>query len=437
LTTDHIEHDDASQMKRLGYAQELYRHLRGVQNFAISFSIIGITVGCTNSFHQALSSVGGAAIGLGWWVGCALSAIFALGMAQIGSAFPTAGGLYHWASILGGRGLGWLTAWLNMMGLVVILSSTLVGTHQFFMDALGGPLGWQASRVNQAIWVVLFGLSYGVVNHFGIRLTARLTDFSGLLIFVIVLVLSATLLLATPQLDWSRLVQFDNFSGAAGGDVWPTNPHIWQLFALGLVMPLYTMTGFDASAHTAEETQDASRNVPKAILHCIIWATLMGGVLVISLLLAIPDLAQTARLGSGAFVSILNARLHPQAVVVFLYLILVTQWMCGLALVTSCSRMINAFARDGGLPASQTLRRIHPRWLTPVAAIWVVVILSVLIVLLTPDYTTLVSVALIFLFISYGLPILAGWRALGRRWAGAGRAWGRGTWGAGTKWSAC
>ena len=105
--------DDKRILHSMGYAQELLRGMRTFQNFAISFSIICILSGGINSFAQGLSSVGGAAIGIGWPLACLFSLFFALAMGQIGSAYPTAGGLYHWGSILGGRGLGWLTAWFT------------------------------------------------------------------------------------------------------------------------------------------------------------------------------------------------------------------------------------------------------------------------------------------------------------------------------------
>ena len=109
--------EDKKLLHGMGYAQELQRSMSKFSNFAISFSIICILSGGINSFAQAISSVGGAGAGIGWITGCIISGMFALSMAQIASAFPTAGGLYHWASILGNRFWGWLTAWLNLLGL--------------------------------------------------------------------------------------------------------------------------------------------------------------------------------------------------------------------------------------------------------------------------------------------------------------------------------
>jgi amino acid transporter len=79
-------------------------------SFAISMSTICIVAGGVTSFHVGLCGVGGAAIGLGWPLGCLFALVVALTMGQLASAFPRAGGPYQWAAILGGRGWGWVTA---------------------------------------------------------------------------------------------------------------------------------------------------------------------------------------------------------------------------------------------------------------------------------------------------------------------------------------
>src|SRR3954452_16608732 len=132
------KHEDIKVLHSMGYAQELERRLSRFSNFAISFSIICILSGGINSLAQATSGAGGIGIGLGRLLGCFVSLVFAVAMPQIGSAYPTAGGLYHWGSILGNRFTGWLTAWLNLLGLVTVLGAINVGTWGFFAGAFAG-----------------------------------------------------------------------------------------------------------------------------------------------------------------------------------------------------------------------------------------------------------------------------------------------------------
>src|SRR6478609_8831133 len=168
---------DVHILHSMGYAQELERRMSSFSNFAVSFSIICILSGGINSLAQAISGVGGAAIGIGWPLGCFVSGVFALAMSQISSAYPTAGGLYHWGSILGNRFTGWLTAWFNLLGLVTVLGAIRVGTYYFFMGSFGTPyFGLADTTLTRIVFLAIITGGQALVNHMGIGLTAKLTD---------------------------------------------------------------------------------------------------------------------------------------------------------------------------------------------------------------------------------------------------------------------
>src|SRR5882724_7827772 len=187
-TAESESSDDVKLLHSMGYAQELLRRMSGFSNFAISFSIICILAGGITSLQLGLSAVGGAAAGIIWPVGVAFCFVVALCMAQIASAFPTAGGLYHWSSILGGRGWGWAAAWFNLGGLIFVTAAVNVGTYQLFVNFIGPLLGVNTTKltlVHQIVSVALITGSQALLNHFGIRVTTQLTDFSGYLILVV------------------------------------------------------------------------------------------------------------------------------------------------------------------------------------------------------------------------------------------------------------
>jgi amino acid transporter len=418
--------DDASVLARLGYAQELSRTLGGFSNFAISLSIICILAGGITSFHIGYCSVGGAAIGLGWPLACLFSLAVALSMAQIASAFPTAGGLYHWASILGGRGCGWATAWFNLAGLVTVLAAINVGTYRFFA-ATWCPQ-WLEEPGIEVLAVLAITASQALVNHLGIRLTSRLTDSSGYLILVLSLLLPLALAIYSGPWDFSRLVTFTNHSGLPHAEpVWPAVESLPALFLMGLLLPAYTITGFDASAHVAEETLQASAAVPRGIVNSVIVSGLMGWVLLCTLVLSMPDATEGARQGPLVVPWIMLSVLPAWLAEGIFGGILAAQYLCGLATVTSASRMAYAFARDGGLPASRTLCRVSPRFRTPAAAIWAVSTAAVFFTIFTPVYSTITVVCTILIYVSYLLPISAGLRAFGRSWKRFG-PWQLGAW---------
>jgi amino acid transporter len=428
--------DDERTLKRLGYAQELQRSMSGFSNLALSMSVICILAGGVTSFHVGLCSVGGAAIGLGWPLVCLFSLSVAATMGQVASAFPTAGGLYHWSAILGGRGWGWATAWFNLAGLITVLAAINVGTYEFVASALGPWLGFDPKSLSEsgqvtvrvAVMAALTG-SQALCNHAGIRWTTRLTDFSGYWILFIATVLTIALLVAAPNLEPARLLSFSNFSGLPAGDseVWPRTDSIGWLFLLGLLLPAYTFTGFDASAHTAEETLGASANVPRGIVRSVLVSGLFGWLMLSAVVLAAPDLAEAARAGEGAFVSILRAVLPGWLAAALLAGIAVAQYLCGLATVTSASRMVYAFARDGGLPLSPLLRLVSPIYRTPAPAIWLVAALAVAFTIYSRVYSTIAAVCAIFLYVSYVLPAALGLFAHGRTWTRMG-PWDLGRW---------
>ncbi|CAN5215389.1 amino acid permease [soil metagenome] len=408
--------EDTRQLHSMGYAQELARSMGGFSNFAISFSIICILSGGINSLAQATSGAGGAAIGIGWPLGCMISGVFAIAMAQIASAYPTAGGLYHWGSILGNRFTGWLTAWFNLLGLVTVLGAINVGTYYFFIGAFGTQFGFTDSMPHLVIFLAVITGAMALVNHVGIGLTARLTDFSGYLIFATALALTIACLVYAPSYEFGRLFTFANYSGEAGANVWPPVSNGW-VFALGLLMPIYTITGYDASAHTAEETKKAAHSVPRGIVSSVWWSALFGYIMLCAFVLVLPNMDEAAKQGWNVFFWAMDSQIPATLKTVLYAAIVISQWLCGLATVTSISRMMFAFSRDGGLPFSRSLASVSKKYRTPVHSIWVGAILSVLFVWgakaveasgVTPVYTIVVSCTVIFLFFSFAIPIALG-----------------------------
>jgi amino acid transporter len=428
--TDHHD-EDVKVLHSMGYSQELSRRMGGFSNFAISFSIICILAGGIGAYQVAFSAGGGGSIGIGWIVGSIFALLVAAAMGQIASAYPTAGGLYHWGSILGGRGWGWATAWINLIGLLFVVSSVNYGVYLLLRDlVLVGVFKMNPesfTKTHLTIAVVLITLSQATLNYVGIRVTTILTDFSGYLILTVSIVLIAGLLLASPvELDFSRLVTFTNNTGDPGGGIWPGTSSLFFAFVLGLLHVCYTITGFDASAHTAEETRDAQRAVPRGMMTAVFWSALFGWLLVAAVLLAMPSMTEGAAKGSGVFGYALESSGMAQWLKDLLAIgIVICNYLCALAGLTSLSRMIFAFARDGGIPgASPFLRRVNPKHRTPGAAIWTGAILCIILGRICgedPDaYIILASGCAVFLYVSYIMPIGAGIFAEGKRWTKKG-----------------
>src|SRR4029079_10416813 len=375
---------------------------------------------------------------------CALVVPAAMG--QVASSYPTAGGIYHWSSILGGRGFGWAAAWFNLLGLLFVVSSVNFGLFNLFRDLfLAQVLGmdvtaWTSTgELSQGWWIQTIFITavtvvQAILNHYFLRITTILTDWSGYIIMATAIVLTLALLAFAPSLNFGRLFTFTNFTGDAGVGVWPQAQVFLYVAALGLLHAVYTITGFDASAHTSEETRNAQREVPKGMIRSVWWSALFGYLMVCAMVLALPDQTDTAtntvtdgvtagaKQGWASFNWLIQSSAMPFVLKALVIIgIVVSNFLCALGGLTSCSRMLYAFARDGGLPMSDVLKQVSPIYRTPGAAIWVGGVLSIIATLYGGAFLVLSTGCAVFLYLSYLMPISAALKGeLGGEWTNKG-----------------
>ncbi len=454
--------EDEKVLHGMGYAQELSRRMGTFQNFAISFSIICILSGGLASFGIGIGTTGPWMATIGWVIGGIFALIVAACLGQIASAYPTAGGLYHWSSILGGKMWGWLTAYTNLLGLLFVIPAVNVILYGFIRDLFwSGILGYDTSNwtnffdpahttfTHGFVVVAIITGAQCLLNHFGIRLTSLMTDISGYLIFVITVILTILLFMNIKSFDLGSAFTFVNTTSTAG-----VAPAYGTFIAIlmGMLYPLFTITGFDASAHTAEETRDAQNTVHKGMMQSVFWSLVFGFIMALGLVLALPavyapllaDAKQTLLsadamkalagikggpspadmtvLGPNAFIAIMTYLILPSFMgKVCAIGIVVANFFCALSAVTSTSRMVYAFARDRGLPGA--LAAVNASHRTPVAAIWFTGIVSFILVVLTAPlnaFNALSTGCAMYLYMSYAMPIMAGMIAEGKTWTSHG-----------------
>ena len=130
---------DSQDLERLGYAQALLRTVGGFSNFAISFSIISILTGAVTLYDYGLSMGGPREMTLGWPLVTLGTLLVALSMAELSSAIPTSGAMYHWSAELGDPTWAWFTAWFNIIGLVTVIAAIDYGCARFLVPIIGLP----------------------------------------------------------------------------------------------------------------------------------------------------------------------------------------------------------------------------------------------------------------------------------------------------------
>jgi amino acid transporter len=254
--------EDEKHLARLGYKQDLNRSWSGFSNFAISFSIISILAGCFTNFGAGFNNGGPISISWSWPILGAFILIIGFTMSELVSAYPTSGGIYWWASKLGGPAAGFFTGWLNLIGLIAVTAGVSYGCATFIDLTISTYSTSYADNYSLTrvflIFVVVLAL-VSVLNIFSGHLMAIMNNVSvwwhvvGASAIVLILVF-------VPDQHQSFSYVFTeryNNSGYAGGGT--GSAAFWfAIVPFGFLLTQYTITGFDACAHVSEETKGAS-----------------------------------------------------------------------------------------------------------------------------------------------------------------------------------
>lgn len=403
-STPESARDDPRDSARLGYKQELRRSFGGFSNFALSFSVISILTGAVTLYGYGLAMGGPRQMTLGWPLATLGTLLIVLSMAELCSAFPTSGGMIDWSAQLGGPRWAWLTAWLNIIGLVTAIAGIDYGCAQFLLPML---------KISATPLYLLAGYAFLLVsqtllNHYSVRWVAWLNDVSVPVHILGIVVLVGALLIFAPKQPLHFLFQAHSSSGI--------HAPYWWLFLLGLLQAQWTYTGFDASAHVAEETVDPRWRAPWAMVMAVGVSGFFGYLLVLSLTLVIPNVHQVlmAQDASGnsypVVFAIVQTALGARAVVAILGLTILAMWFCGLAACTSLSRTIFSFARDQGIPLSHFFTKVSSVHKVPVAALWLGTSMAFVAMIYSGAYSVVTSISVVGFYLSYGIPVYLGWR---------------------------
>ncbi|GAA4109085.1 amino acid permease [Knoellia locipacati] len=402
-------HDDEAMLAELGYKQELTRSMSGFSNFAVSFSIISILAGCITSYLIAMNAGGPMAISVGWPLVGVFVVCVALAMGEICSVYPTAGGLYFWAGRLARtnkRVWAWYVGWFNFLGEVAVTTAVDYGAAVTWMAFLSLVFGFEVSATTTFIAFVVILLLHGLLNAFGVNLVRLLSSVSAWwhLAGAAIIVL---LLAFVPDQHQSAQWVFTEFKNETG---WQSGIYV---FLIGLLMAQYTFTGFDASAHVAEETKNASVAAPRGIVNSVVVSLVAGWILLLAVTFAVQGedgwtAARESDIGLPPAQIFIDATGETLGLFM-LFIAAVAQFFCGMACVTSSSRMSFAFSRDNALPGSRLWSKVNPRTGTPTNSIWLVTVASIVLaspaLVSTTAYLAVTSIAVIGLYIAYVTPV--------------------------------
>ncbi|KAJ5092463.1 hypothetical protein NUU61_007333 [Penicillium alfredii] len=417
-------HGDDAQLASLGHRPELQRNFSTWSMLGLAFAVLNSWTALSASLSISLTSGGSTSVVWGLVTAGFCNFCIAASLAEFLSAYPTAGGQYHWVAVISWPKwvpiLSWITGWINVAGWVALVATNSLLSSQLIVGIISSlHKDYEPQRWHQFLIYIGLTLAAFIINAFMnsilpvIYRGAFMWSIGG---FVVVSI--TVLACASPDYNSAYFVfcDFVNTTGWPDGIAW----------LLGLLQGGLGVTAFDAVAHMIEEVPQASTEGPKIMMSCVGIGTFTGSIFLIVLLFVAGDMGQVAKSAAGPLLQILiDATSNKAGAICLLMLPLVCLVFAIISVMTTSSRMIFAFARDGGLPASRVFAAVHPTLKLPLNAL----ILTVMVVIAfgciflgsTSAFNAIISASVVALDLSYGMPIaincLQGRKALpDRKW---------------------
>ncbi len=397
--------DDDQRLHELGYPRKLSRRLTWFDNFAVSFTIINIIAGVFTGFGEGFNAGGPRTLVWGWIVVSTLILFVGMAMAEICSAYPTSGALYYWAAKLAKRhnaAWSWFTGWLNFAGQIAGTAATDFAAAGFINILASMEFhGYNPTKYTTLSIFAVILLVHALANTFTVKLVGLFNRISVWWLLGGVLIIAGFLAFKPSHHQSASFVftQFENNTGFSNG---------FYAAMLGLLSTAWVFTGFDASAHMTEETTSAATSAPRGIVRSIGYSAIGGFVLLIALLFAVQDYSGESSAGTPSAQIVLDA-IGGVPAKLLLLIVIGALLFCGLANMTSNSRQIFAFSRDGAIPGSRLWHSVSTRTGTPVKSVWFAAVGAFILVLpslwSSVAFFAVVSVNVIGLFGSYAVPI--------------------------------
>ncbi|KAJ3561020.1 hypothetical protein NP233_g10456 [Leucocoprinus birnbaumii] len=406
-----IQQGDEAELARMGYKQELKRELGLLQNFGVSFSIISVITGIPSLFLYGLNT-GGPAVMVWGWVVAALDPL----VHPYKNAHPTSGGPYFWAAMLSNPKdaalASWITGWFNLLGQVAVTTGISFACANFLSTACTLKTSFVPTpKTTIGVYAAVL-VTQGLINTFGVHLLHHLNNVSIWWHAIGTFSLVVAILAKAPTHQSGKFVfqTFIDGTGVDGSVGWGSRASNAYVVVIGVLMAQYTLTGFDASAHMTEETKNAAMSGSIGIIMAIGVSAILGWFLILGLLFSIQDLDRTISSETGQPVTqIFIDTVGENGAIVLMVIVIGAMYFCGTFSITSNSRMMYAFARDGGIPGHRFLAKVDDRWKSPIRTVWLACTLSFILGLpslgSSVAFSAATSIATIGLYISYGIPI--------------------------------
>src|ERR1700733_3186974 len=416
VTSGHDQ--DAADLAGFGYKQELKRSLGPLSSFAVAFSYISPSTGIFTLFALGLTTIGGVFI---WtWPVVALGQfIIALNFAEVSSHYPVAGSVFQWTKFMAHRTYSWFTGWIYLFAGILTVTAVVATLPLALIPALNG-LGWgslNAGSLNTQLVVALITLVViMILNIYGVKLVSIINN-TGVVFEILGMFVFALVLMA-----------FHNHQGFSVVTKSAGIPVNGSTFLAAMFMSLFVIYGFDTASTLSEETKDPRRQAPKAVLYSVIGAFIIGGVFLLGVLVAIPNMGTAVKDGWGP-AQIIEANFSTAFATIYLLVVSAAIFVCCLSILAATIRLCFGMARDNQLPGSKFLSRVSPSLHTPV---WSCVAVAAISAIPFYQYSGAGIIAIAatgMIYLSYFLGNIVIMRARARGWPKLSAPFKLGRWG--------
>lgn len=408
--------NDAADLAKFGYKQELRRSLGVFSSFAVAFAYISPSTGIFALFFLGLTTVGGVFI-WSWPIVAIGQLIVALGFAELSSHYPVAGSVFQWTKYLAGKSYSWFTGWIYLFAGILTVASVCATLPLALIPAFNN-MGWNmANTASNQRWVAAITLVLiTLLNIFGVRAVAIINN-TGVMFEILGMVVFA-FVVALFHHHQSAGVIFHT-----GGTSLTTGT-----FLVAMFMSLYVIYGFDTASTLSEETKNPRTDAPKAVIASVIGAFVIGAVFLYAMLLGIPNMGTAIKEGWGP-AQIIDANFGNAFSTVFLLTVAAAIFVCCLAIMTATVRLCFGMSRDDALPASRVLSKVHPRLHTPIGSCIAIGLLSAIPFIQYAGVAIIAIAATGMIYLSYLIGNLALLRARLNGWPKTKAPFSLGKWG--------
>jgi amino acid transporter len=446
--TPRSEDPDSSRLAALGYQQELSRVLSRFANFSVAFTYLSPMVGIYSLFVFGVGSGGPRYL---WLMPIVVIGMLfvALVFGELGSHYPVAGALYQYSKYAVGPQYGWWVGWFYGIALLVTVAAVDTGVVPYVTSLANNWFGTTLDPTNHTTILLLTLALLAVqtsLNIVGAKMMGRVAGFGTYVEIVGTFGIAIILGVAGFHHGLGFLFSSQGAESASSNSLGVDFGGNWWTGAalVAILAHVYIFYGFESAGDVAEETKDASRQVPRAMRSALLIGGLTSFVLVASLLLATPkDPAGYTKATSleGGVPYILSSNISAGWLNdLLLLLVIFAFFSCGSSVQGAGARLAFSFARDGAIPGSKIVSRVSRRFHTPVNAILLGALVPIgftLLVNLTPDkdvsigfitypaqvsaLTALVSFGVSGIYLSFLLTVIGAIVARSRGWVGEGQ----------------